>query len=89
MKFHSVTVRRYVREIAFPVCGLYRVPDFFGSVEIPDHTFEMGAMLNRFSTDIAKGVATVAGVKPPRTFVKMRFSTEPFFWFLIRKLGKN
>jgi len=28
---------------------------FFGSVEIPDHTFEMGAMLNRFSPDIAKG----------------------------------
>jgi hypothetical protein len=28
---------------------------FFGPVEIPDHTFEMGAMLNRFSTDIAKG----------------------------------
>jgi hypothetical protein len=26
-----------------------------GSVEITDHTFEMGAMLNRFSTDIAKG----------------------------------
>ena len=37
----------------------------------------MSAMLNRFSTDIAKGVATVAGAKPPRTLVKMRFSTEP------------
>ena len=48
-----------------------------GSVEISDHTFEMGAMLNRFSTDIAKGVATVVGAKPPRTLVKMRFSTEP------------
>ena len=34
----------------------------FGSVEIPDHTFEMGALLNRFSTDIANGVATVAGI---------------------------
>ena len=30
-----------------------------GSVEISDHTFEMGAMLNRFSTDIAKGVSPV------------------------------
>jgi hypothetical protein len=53
--------------------------NFSGSVEIPDHTFEMGAILNRFSTVIAKGVATVAGAKPPRTLVKMRFSTEPFF----------
>jgi len=74
--------------------------NFSGSVEIPDHTFEMGAILNRFSTVIAKGdvyrdtwqgrlekncpetifgSATVAGAKPPRTLVKMRFSTEPFF----------
>jgi hypothetical protein len=30
-------------------CGI------IGSVEIPDHTFEIGAMLNRFSTDVAKG----------------------------------
>jgi len=30
-------------------------------------------MLKRFSTDIAKGVATVAGAKPPRTLEKMRF----------------
>jgi hypothetical protein len=26
-----------------------------GSVEIPDHTFEMGAIPNRFSAVIAKG----------------------------------
>ena len=55
MKFHSVTVRSYVSEIAFPVCGLYCVPEFYSSVEIPDHPFEMGAMVNRFSTDIVKG----------------------------------
>ena len=30
-------------------CGI------IGFVEIPDHTFEIGAMLNRFSTDVAKG----------------------------------
>jgi hypothetical protein len=64
-------------------CLYHRVQSLFnkksiqGSVEIPDYTFEMGAMPNRFSTDIAKGVATVAGAKPPRTLVKMRFSTEP------------
>jgi hypothetical protein len=35
-----------------------------GSVEIPDHTSEKGAMLNRFSTDIVKGGASAAGGEP-------------------------
>jgi len=34
-------------------------------------------MLNRFSIDITKGVATVAGAKPPRTLLLEMFSTVP------------
>jgi len=36
-------------------------------------------MLKRFSTDIAKGVATVAGAKPPRTLVKEDVSYRALF----------
>jgi hypothetical protein len=34
-------------------------------------------MLKRFFLDIAKGVATVAGAKPPENVRKKMFSSEP------------
>jgi len=50
----------------------------------------MSAMLNRFSTDIATGVATVAGAKPPRTLVKNKvFYKASVFSFLFFYLQKN
>jgi hypothetical protein len=35
-----------------------------------------------FFRDIAPGAATVAGAKPPGTFMKIRISAKPFCFFL-------
>ena len=46
-------------------------------------------MLKRFSTDIAKGVAIVAGAEPPRTLVKMSVFHKAQKTCIRVKMGKK